>query len=1271
MRHTLTEYKYYQYHIMAQSNIMSRNVQTGRFPTAPFGLATGLHVDSTPGTAGKAASGMQRSLVKRLGSGLLCNDTPLSSGPVKIDWRSVLESPTACNNIVALHMGADDKLLNSPLSTSFNLFYSPRLVPELYNEIIWKIIHAAPIVSDDKTPSPQSIVVVDRPYVLTKRGTGMVLPPAVVEAIQQLALKIHGTDVFGGRNNRPDSVDANADNIAEMMLAELEALISEYAGAMKASLDKGITREAYETIVRTAVPLALCAVMERHATSIASEVERTNDMNAWKRSELLRNQIVEEYVNEHVRRIYALPKDPAGFLNEFIERGTAHLQNLTTRETRDRNTVILPQNTAFEKVDDPFEAPNPNFLAGVITVSEHMRRALSHIAFLKHGTRVTRKPIYLQPGGAFRRDHAANRDRVAMIYDDTGNPIRRKASGQSAIDIVMDSTPSGTARRRDALVRLTKLGEKVFGEAKYLPDEADEKVHDDRELTFGRQSDNRLYDVTMTQPCIYIDTSRGAFVVDTSTEEVPKPGDLDPGASYAAAYSPSMVHMVREMMRVSVGDLNTKNQLHTGWARAVTDHVDDKVSYSPSVIFGTPSVETYTPGVELKRYEFGPLELNTALLQPHLYRGAEYVEALNANLRAANAITNHRIRPLRQLYENHLKNARDRDKLFEQYATNSSPNRGLNNLGETALEKLITIEKIPFYDVTAKNSDAGKYQFGVVRRIYYGEIPDYAMSRDVALIRGARLLAEASSKRVLTGLADQLESAATAIMNADVNVIDFTNHKSIASRFRQMLGNLYAGYEEHKNINPLLYDDTGELIFKFAMVPVLTTMRFKYEGKSIQRATDMGNMFTFYDTLKPHEGDRVMNKVMNYNVFRLATAQHVSVLQRIAAIIQMFTYITPYAIHVTIETGTHLGFAVDFLRLQSVYSDTMILTTPHSHDMIVTGGDVRVDVCGDGAVRTNISCNMQTINNMVSGGGVAAMRANPNPQAASMASRSNGRPTISIDTISRSKEGRLSTIMSKMENAKMPEIDRRTIEGQLKAQEYVRISRAQKGISYRREDEFVALLRPVHEPTHHPEPFMGRPRHLAVPLPGTIDEPFVRFCSSAIPTKNPYCSELDSLYQLLYRHNHTLVGPRDDAFRTTTLCHPINSAHPVCSTTLVLEQMFHMDSGTHEMSLLPPTESAALTNFCAAKSRLPNMRLDHVPYAGTQTPSELGEFDVAVRFGLSLPYTHMTDNRVSGERAQFHPEGNTVVGDTPVSHLVISPFSVPHEMRDPYVANNA
>ena len=481
---------------------------------------------------------------------------------------------------------------------------------------------------------------------------------------------------------------------------------------------------------------------------------------------------------------------------------------------------------------------------------------------------------------------------------------------------------------------------------------------------------------------------------------------------------------------------------------------------------------------------------------------------------------------------------------------------------------------------------------------------------------------------------------------------------NIARGMLEMQNKLYGGFD---GVTVLKNE---RAMLTYAVLPCILDMCMSFEGSSgYAPSTERPCTHDYMKTGKWGDGGadklpHVPNYVMQAQLMKIAMDRSMPILHRIATACQYFVFLNPEAVAKSIKLRVPMGLSVDFFRLQSFNSDTVLVGKPFSHDMIVTGGEADIKKQTDGRLKISLGCKIQTASNMVAGGAIVASMANPLPKPSSLACGPKNEPVISVDYITRSQGSTLSALTKDstiLRTLALSDERRRLIQNKISAG------------TCSEEDEFVGIIRPVSDPTHAPLPYMGKPIYEGISTPGVGNEepPLVKFTSRASATRNPYMSALDSIYQMLYSPRSSNMGSSEDAFRRKTFCEALNNPRPVSMTTQVLETAMSMD-WTLDNRLFSPTESGAFTNYCATKAQLNDMKLSSVPTNGSSDRAA-GLMGVATRNGYSVPYTQWTCRKLresAEEGRRFQSSGYTKRGELSSSHLIMSPFSVPNEFGD-------
>ena len=195
------------------------------------------------------------------------------------------------------------------------------------------------------------------------------------------------------------------------------------------------------------------------------------------------------------------------------------------------------------------------------------------------------------------------------------------------------------------------------------------------------------------------------------------------------------------------------------------------------------------------------------------------------------------------------------------------------------------------------------------------------------------------------------------------------------------------------------YEFPFQGIIMACIVPVIMGCSFESVDKTHIKIKESVDIFKILDSLTLPPG--LVTDELCSNIYSIATRTDVSMFQRILSIYMEFTATTPIAIESTLRSRTHLGFTIDFMKRECIHSADVIVTTPLSHDIIVSPGKTTADLLADKSVRGKMSCTIQSVSNMLSGGSVIASCAYPNTNAASVCMVSDQKPLISLDSITR------------------------------------------------------------------------------------------------------------------------------------------------------------------------------------------------------------------------------------------------------------------------------
>ena len=186
----------------------------------------------------------------------------------------------------------------------------------------------------------------------------------------------------------------------------------------------------------------------------------------------------------------------------------------------------------------------------------------------------------------------------------------------------------------------------------------------------------------------------------------------------------------------------------------------------------------------------------------------------------------------------------------------------------------------------------------------------------------------------------------------------------------------------------------------------------------------------------------------------------------------------------------HTGFAIDFLRLEDVYSEQAIFSVPGAHELIVTPGIVKEGKMSDSSLRLEVMTELYTTKNTLGPGAVVFNHAFPNISAIRVGEDTAGNPIVTNDGITRTFKDVDTALME----TEMGE-EATTIFNQLGLNKRPRLNilgdhSDMRGLN---NDEFVGMIRPPSLPSMKNLPVMGINKAHALHLEGSTSTPWTNF----------------------------------------------------------------------------------------------------------------------------------------------------------------------------------
>ena len=654
---------------------------TGRSHLAPAGLSTGVIASRIPRTGAARRTGRQITVVRQIGQQVIRSNGDVNA-PTKWNYQSLFNEAPVCGNILCVLVGDEDIYAKSPSSCVFNVFISVHPPRVLFNQVSIETIHSAPTKQTNVNPLSSSTLHMTRVYDLNEIEASFHLPAIALQAIESVVplLSPKGSQyrntLIGTRHNIvPDGADTAASKEAKFIVETINANVEQDVARTQMSLNKGLMAQIRRMLRQSAVSSDFCRVIVALSTSIASQISRHSEVNIWRRQEELRSNVNKQYVLGSLASVYRLAKDPHGFVENMKTCMETQLQNMTS---------AYNGTSAQMTGDDGRVYPVLGYMA-ISSCALHTLNALTH-----NGTMNMKSPVFLQPTEVFRKDNAGNEYSPALLYNPSFPQI--------------DTVPNSHHEGRDMknLVKhaldLREVGE-LAKDILSLASSGDSLYREPRaNIAQSRQEKYKLYDLDLSIPCQYLRYTNkqqtGVIVIESIEEETPRPeGSVDLESGQTA----SLLYVRDEMMRVSVGDYDSKNSYLLGWALAVSsaNNSGSMATVNGRSLFSTNPVHVRTPGIVLhnEQHTFDWQELLSVMMQPYFYETSRLCETLQDQIRNVERLAGTRMTPIQTLYRNRLVWASRHKEDFKTFVYSSTTgNTAANKISQEALTRLKAIE---------------------------------------------------------------------------------------------------------------------------------------------------------------------------------------------------------------------------------------------------------------------------------------------------------------------------------------------------------------------------------------------------------------------------------------------------------------------------------------------------------------------------------------------------------------------------------------------------
>jgi len=1238
----------------------------------PFTANQGVNMHHLPAKGHNAPSEMLTRKLNQVAANLV-------SGPMEGNLKTILGEKDICNDLMTIFIGDKQSLMFSLLGQAFTVTYCHAIDGKMTDQFWLASVSPAPIKDANVRPDTSRSYLDQREYTYNIRQANMLISGEVVEFLYKIRSQIHEFDVshvtglegdgWGIRNvAKAEEIEKYARDIE----SQLGNALAPGAWRLKKALESGVVDEAKMILVRGSLPQALAQAVTKYMPSITD-----HSPGLWQTETELYRSLLEEYEANSMALTYGLAKNPYEFIANLIETGADHVQKLVY--DNNDNAVIFRRGST-----------EPTQIKGILMVSSQTFKFLKKNPGtknqLEYGKFYNSKPVYHKPWAGLAANDPNKTLRV--IHDVEGAQSHSPSDGaalEQLIQTTLDPRKYPPPENPTVgLLTLTDKGEKLL---------ANQPLTSGRSTRPSKSEIFKLGTYDLSQECCFVMYGHEAVVVAQVEEQINgTQKDVD-------GRSPSLKSVEKVIFRASVGDLNHDHDLMKSWAKFICEGRDRHqvpTSISASSYFTTKNVSIHTPAVSSQQLTFGTNEVKTVMLDPSLYDPVHLADALNANLERLHQLKGSALEEVSFLngsLTDMMDVAEKAVELFKSYFQKVQYNTLAQNI--PALKTLYKIELTPFHTVVldSRGGEGGNdRRIKFLKRPFYHALPivdtnvinarasvllnsTVTISTDMLTTNNA--LTAFVGKNVFTG---KLLTAKTVRLNGKVirgtsptpdapAPIETVLEKNIAE-LKRLADIFYKQFctwilpHEKKELNFLFTTDASVdktwFIIKYVLLPILTKGRVKFinEGAIVfadmtkDSVTVMEETDDSYSMFNDDAHHTHHKEVMSARTFWITTKSNWPLIVQVTALMMEYWYITPYAMGVQIDMGVNTGYAVDFVKEESVYSEQALYTCKNAFELILSPVGKVVEEGADSSIDIISSCQIMTTRNTLGAGSVIANTVVPTPNAICKAVARNGSPVISTDFISRTSSGSLETLLDDMKE--LTERDRQIITHQLK--QPLAITRDRNMVNSDNggdTEQFVGLLRPARMSTSANIPLMGLVSDL-IPAKTSNVSGWMQFYSSSRQSTNPYASNFGGLISMRYTPSYTMLGEEGNSLLLKTTSVPGDEI--ICSTTARLERLYNFNI---EKNILSPEECNYILTDCCRHCPIPNHNNARLNTAPVGKVTRANTASVTTELGLAVPYTQTTQPCKQKQSVKIGDIPSLrVIG--PTDHTIISPFTVPN-----------
>lgn len=1162
-------------------------------PIAPSGPSVGLLPSQLPAAAAipNAFAGI---LAQRFHNFLL------ASGD-KINWREVLNDKTVINSVTELYLGVGESFFNRPEALPFRITlanngpHSNNLV-DVTNVVV---NHPADLKRVGYRPISATNYVLARVFDERDIQACFDIPTEVFNELIKLRAEKQQLDMAAERLPTDMSNASKATRLravekaiqfADDTEARVTAMATRPAINAKFSLERGMPVQMVHAVEDAGFPYAMACVVNENATSIMDTGATPGD---WVRSHNLQRELVNEYIDKTAASAFLLAKRPRR-INDFVRQGRKSIQRIgplkTPGATGPKDNIYITTGNVTVPVDGVIYLPSE--------VCEYLDTE-TEVEVLS-GRLSTDQNVYYRTLDSFMGDRS--NQHVIMAVEDNGTKERTfksiMAEKGGAVLSPMTKRMTNEMEERESrsrgLFRLTEMAKAVMADPNMKPGE-----------------DNVFFRADIDETMSYVMVDDRACLLHPIENVQPRLN----GPENPEGRSPSLTSYRAAYFHTTLGDMdrdNTRSRdymaMLTGPGGAAGGPEFRRTDKSDADTFSIKSAYVSVPGINSRKstFKFTPVNhMMTALANPTFYDADHHERCLNQML------TQYTLAPpkVQARIRDALAAARNANDLVEAVYDNWDCCTGIVGDGGAAAEqKLNDIELALLFDIRdrVRPGAAGQREFELRRRnrLIDLPLPDMtALHNNVAHFCASGVISEADLRTInarLITMRDEWDNVRMGPMARELTPANPEAHRGAVVAFAEgddeiftkLINGLKASFgktiHETDNLNmastlfsirhAVNNNDGADrtqatsqwLLFKYCVAPVISKWTSALYGLPAPGNNNMLYDAVYSDVAVPigryamYANDAALTPAgantatASANAFHIATKTHGwSPLERVVALMLMFTNATPMGFKALTGAGYHPMVAVDFVMSARMHNARMLFTKSDAYKMVVEPGDIESDVQEDGTLACTFSCKMHAAPNTLGHAALVLDTTIGKMRQGTAYNKEPGDPLISSE-FERTAEGTLQSLL-----AASPMLNRNKDVVREYCSDGVNVRAARRkmggGGGHHAGEEFVAMVRRPAAASCGALLLHGINQAANRPLPDSKLTCWETMIDSRDRSTNTYASKWGGFEQLKRVPNDTPLG--SSAFRfVTTNSRAAAGEDTACCTTRSLEYTFNLNN---------------------------------------------------------------------------------------------------------------